>query len=698
MSRVTGVKRLYIVLLFLVLSQLVTIHSIDAVSNNEQVIIDEYSISDNRCDIGSVQTIGFHARWSNINSSVVNGKLFVEDSSGGFEKLSSGKIFYDTFSKNGGTEPDEDWHQGFTWYGGRVFDEGYWEVEDGKFKAIYDGGSAFTYPMVWVENFVWEAKVMSLNLIREGPSIRCPTYINGSMVYDSVFDYYHAGESLRLMINSDREPHTTFETASYTMQENKWYTMKYSVQNGHVMCYLDGKIIFDVTDDLLTSGGYRRLLHCGYTEGETGYIDDVKIWESNYIYLDNTISGQKIELCDENGVLVSEETATGDSLVLDVSSISFPFKGYFKVYDASGQLEYSTQMFNDIWGGDKYWVDHTMELTTDENGWVYFEDRLPLVGMKKWSVVEVECNGVTDFIQNTSSPSIIWDRVSLQLDADDLRIDAGSSASIDAQGVYEYDNSVFDGVVRFNNELFQRDVGKVEYTVVEITDPLYGLTEFSVNNLDIVFDMVSIDLEVQDDCIDVGESMSYSWEGVYMYDNTPFQGRIEFNYPTRMEDVGRLDFVVSSIDDALYGLTVFESDSFSCCWDRVEVYDGGVSNEVSRVGDMETVWFKARYEYGGEEFTERDGVLFVNGMPLVWSSYDNQWKYSTSLDESGSRVFEVTDVEDYNYGLTMLNDEVGPLTVVWEKPFWETPVGVISIGGLVVVIVSMAVFFFRKRI
>jgi len=131
---------------------------------------------------------------------------------------------------------------------------------------------------------------------------------------------------------------------------------------------------------------------------------------------------------------------------------------------------------------------------------------------------------------------------------------------------------------------------------------------------------------------------------------------------------------------------------------RIKIIEGGVTKGSTSINKLETVWFKAEYEYDGIEFTSQDGVLYVNNLPLSWSSHDGQWKYSTTLDEPGSIVFEVTGVEDNRYGLTVIDDEVGSLTITWERPFWETPVGIISIGGIIVVLVSAALFFLRKRI
>jgi len=42
-----------------------------------KVIIDQTFVSDTRCDVGSTQTVGFHAKWAHDNASIVGGSIYV---------------------------------------------------------------------------------------------------------------------------------------------------------------------------------------------------------------------------------------------------------------------------------------------------------------------------------------------------------------------------------------------------------------------------------------------------------------------------------------------------------------------------------------------------------------------------------------------------------------------------------------------
>jgi hypothetical protein len=90
--------------------------------------------------------------------------------------------------------------------------------------------------------------------------------------------------------------------------------------------------------------------------------------------------------------------------------------------------------------------------------------------------------------------------------------------------------------------------------------------------------------------------------------------------------------------------------------------------------------------------------IFVNNMPLTWFSFDKVWKYSTKLDDSGKLTFEVTGIEDMRYKLTKFIDAAGPQSITWEKPFLETPFGMVSVAAVLTIIVAGMIFFLRKRI
>ncbi len=88
-------------------------------------------------------------------------------------------------------------------------------------------------------------------------------------------------------------------------------------------------------------------------------VDDFKLYKGLKIYVENVPVGWKIELYDgtyNTGDKVAEGTVPEGSSVaeLDVSTLDFPFTGYFIVKNAAGTEDHHSSDYTDIWGGDIY--------------------------------------------------------------------------------------------------------------------------------------------------------------------------------------------------------------------------------------------------------------------------------------------------------------------------------------------------------
>jgi len=358
--------------------------------------------------------------------------------------------------------------------------------------------------------------------------------------------------------------------------------------------------------------------------------------------------------------------------------------------------------------------------TTDSSGWISFHYDMKEVGSKSWKVTSVNCNGISGFIQTTPDPTIIWDQVQIILSLADDRIDVDKSAMLTWIGTYLFDNSEFQGDVDLKYPTLEQEIGKSTFTVSSILDQEYGLNSFVSNSVSCLWDRIKI--------VDGGVSRNETamrmtetiwFKAVYEYDNEVFDGSkgilyindepLDFSFENDRWEKNVISnepdtrvFKVTGVKDDKYGLSFFNDivspQAIQWVENNIMVIEGGTSKQKARIGDTETVWFKAVYEYDEEEFTGQEGKLYVNNEPLTWSSHDRQWKYGTTLEGPGNIVFEITSVDDNRYSLTIIDDKVGPLTITWERPFWETTVGIISIGGVIVVLVAASTFFLRKRI
>jgi hypothetical protein len=108
----------------------------------------------------------------------------------------------------------------------------------------------------------------------------------------------------------------------------------------------------------------------------------------------------------------------------------------------------------------------------------------------------------------------------------------------------------------------------------------------------------------------------------------------------------------------------------SIIWDRINISDEGTSKGLVMLGEKVTVWFKALYEYDNDTFDGANGVLYLNGSAMLWSTTNNRWQYDYTATTLGTKTFIISGVSDSSYNLTVINDNIGAQTLdVWSLPF-----------------------------
>jgi len=182
--------------------------------------------------------------------------------------------------------------------------------------------------------------------------------------------------------------------------------------------------------------------------------------------------------------------------------------------------------------------------------------------------------GISTLNDKVGAQQIIWDRINVTLSVMDNRIDVGSSIDYSWTGVYEYDNSSFNGTIALNNTQTVYDtVGLRGYRVTSITDPAYGLTLFTTNELYCIWDTIKIvEGGVTRSSAYLGEAVTIWFKALYEFDNVKFdetkgtlylngspmkwstsKDRWEYNYTT--DTSGPKTFKVSGVLDTQWGLT-----------------------------------------------------------------------------------------------------------------------------------------------
>jgi hypothetical protein len=137
--------------------------------------------------------------------------------------------------------------------------------------------------------------------------------------------------------------------------------------------------------------------------------------------------------------------------------------------------------------------------------------------------------------------------------------------------------------------------------------------------------------------------------------------------------VEKVKWIVTGVNCS--GVTAYSQivQNPSIIWDRIKIIDGGITKGSVMLGETVTIWFQALYEYDNDIFDNTNGVLYVNGSQMSWSTTNNRWEYYYTPTTLGSKAFIISGVSDSSYGLTVINDTVGAQTLnVWSSSFSVT--------------------------
>jgi len=308
------------------------------------------------------------------------------------------------------------------------------------------------------------------------------------------------------------------------------------------------------------------------------------------------------------GVSVSSNNAMGFAVVTDVGSYTS------HRYTLDGKWHY----FMGTWGnnelrlyvdGKQFGATVTTEgtITIGENYPLYIGARQPGYGFTSGVIDEVRV------FNRALSPSEVWEHY---------------------QGVYSNETGLvlylsFDGDVKDRS-------GKEHQCVIQGTN--YAWTD-GYANVNIIVELNGTIKKVT--------SLVNSTSGW-------------FSVPLTSEDaVGRYCYRVYPMTSGSKGA----SQTLCIIVDRLKIVEGGITATSAVIGEAQTVWFKATYEFDGSEFTGEHGVLFLNGTAMKWSDTKGRWESTFNPVVPGDVTLKVTGVIDRRYGLTNMYNEVGFISI-----------------------------------
>lgn len=128
--------------------------------------------------------------------------------------------------------------------------------------------------------------------------------------------------------------------------------------------------------------------------------------------------------------------------------------------------------------------------------------------------------------------------------------------------------------------------------------------------------------------------------------------------------------VVWSVTGVDYnGLKAFTktADNPRIVWDRIKIREVSIFDEIVQVDSLQTVWLTAEYEYDSTTFDDSKGIVFLNNEPMIWSSQNLRWEHNVTSKDVGRQGYEVTSVDDTDFGLTKIYNPNSTINILWDK-------------------------------
>ncbi|HUV34347.1 MAG TPA: hypothetical protein VMW22_05420 [Candidatus Desulfaltia sp.] len=243
---------------------------------------------------------------------------------------------------------------------------------------------------------------------------------------------------------------------------------------------------------------------------------------------------------------------------------------------------------------------------------------------------------------------ITWDKVEVMLFSDKRRYDAGSEAKISYNAHYMSDTKPFIGTIELNDTLTKDHVGKYKYTVKSIDDHRNGVTAFTCNVVETIYDKIIVELETQKERVNVGEEAPITYRAYHAYDNLEYSGDIVF-IPKLLESPGAAEVRVLRLRDMVYFIGAFEANTVHVVWDQIQV-DLSVDDHRVDQGEIAEVDYTARYAYDGQPLDP--GAVKLNA-------------YTMTMDTVGDYTFEVVEVGPNPHNITSVS--FNECKVVWDQ-------------------------------
>jgi hypothetical protein len=266
---------------------------------------------------------------------------------------------------------------------------------------------------------------------------------------------------------------------------------------------------------------------------------------------------------------------------------------------------------------------------------------------------------------------VIWDSLRVFVANYQPHINVGRNASIGVYAYYDYDGTSYDGFFTLNDTIYILDsVGRKGYMCIAASGDRYNITFIRTSGeIYVTWDSVTVTIVVSNNYVTVGTNASIYVSGTFDYDGSPYTGLLRLNDTTYQYDtVGRRAYMCILATPVGHIVSLISSSNIEyVVWDRLEVFWSESQLIRADLNEAVDVMFRVRRSYTGSLFTDSDGLIYINGEEATFLSSEGYWFITVTSDEVITYTYSVTDYVDQIGGIEAITGD----TVFTCAPTWD---------------------------
>jgi len=426
-------------------------------------------------------------------------------------------------------------------------------------------------------------------------------------------------------------------------------------------------------------------------------------WDATNEWWEKTVTGSSsvtstnydetyISITDNTYGLTVKQDVAGVNVITDRIEVYYEALDDSRV-DVNSNIEFRVKARLDYdnheLGSEDSIIANFGSLTWDAtNGWFDGVRSQSSVGSYTFTVSSASEStyGITAIWINTDDPTGIWDRVQITLSVPDTRINVGANHGITYSGVYEYDGASWSGTATLNDTNTSYDtVGKRGFKVASITDPSYGLTAFTTNEVSVIWDRIVVYWEqLNDSRVNVGDDIEWRIKAVLDYDDHPLDsgdslscswGSLTWDSINEWWEIAHSEATVTGVtiggwsgSESTYGITAITENLTETVgvYDRIVAYWEQVDDTRLNVNDDAEWRIKAVLDYDDTPLGSGDSLSCSWGV-LSWDDVNGWFEITHSEASVGAYTITLLGGSEATYDITAFTENITETLVVYDR-------------------------------